>query len=352
MEKEMSELIDRYLKGQLTPDEMKSVEAKSKESETIRQFMDKHAELLVAFKEYSQHMALKKSLDLVHDEMGEAVKPIERKMFPWKKYWPHASIAASVALFSILGTIWATNYLNLEKEAEFMQLSKNVNQIAKTQKILEKDIAETKKKGKSFPGNYTGTCFLISKNGYLVTSYHVVKGADSVNIENEKFGTIKASVHYSDPANDVSVLKIDTTIMSIPFTIEKEEVNLAEGVYTLGFPREDVVFGEGSISALSGYKQNPNSYQVSVPVNPGNSGGPLLNSKGDLVGMISGLQTETLGAAFAIKSSVLFNIVTSDTLKSSIPLSRQNSIRNQTRVMQVKQWRDYVFMVRVFKNDK
>jgi len=350
MEMEMSELIDKYVKGQLSPEEMKALEEKARQSEIFRKIVDDHVELVDAMVEYGKRMELKNSLDKVHSDMEERVVPIQKKQSGWKKYWPHTAVAASVAILSVVGTIWVNNFMNSAQEAEFKALRRNVDQIKKSQKILEKDIAETKKKRKGFAGNYAGTCFMISRDGYLVTSYHIVKDADSVHIENEKFGTIRASILFNDPANDVSVLKIDTAIWSLPFTIEKEEANLAEEVFTLGFPREDVVFGEGAVSALSGYNQNPNSYQVSVPVNPGNSGGPLLNNKGNLVGMISGLQTETLGAAFAIKSTVLLEIVAGDSLKQVITLSRQNSIRNANRVAQVKQWKDYVFMVRVFKN--
>jgi hypothetical protein len=133
--------------------------------------------------------------------------------------------------------------------------------------------------------------------------------------------------------------------------VEAIDANLAEDVFTLGYPREDVVFGEGAVSALTGYNQNPNSYQVSVPVNPGNSGGPLLNSKGNLVGIISGLQTETLGAAFAIKSNIIIDIVSNDSLKNYVFLPKQNLLKGGSRVNQVKVLRDYVFMVRVFKNN-
>jgi serine protease Do len=346
---EMNDLIDLYVKGKLTPDQMKAVEEKANDSETFRNILNKHRALVDALVEYGQYLELKKSLDLAHDEMTEVPMTVIKKPFRWEKYWPHSAVAASVAIISIVGTLLITNSMKTAQEAKFKDLRGNVDQIKKSQKILEKDIAESKKKAKSH-GNYIGTCFMISKAGYLVTSYHVVKDADSIQIENEKFGTLKATVLYNDPSNDVSVLKVDTTVWSLPFTIENSEANLAEDVYTLGFPREDVVFGEGSISALSGYKQNSNSYQVSVPVNPGNSGGPLLNNKGDLVGMVSGLQTETLGAAFAIKSTVLMNVVAGDSLKSTIPLSKQNTLRNSSRVMQVKQWKEFVFMVRVFKN--
>src|SRR5690606_23670002 len=137
----------------------------------------------------------------------------------------------------------------------------------------------------------------------------------------------------------------------LSYMISSAEANLGEEVFTLGFPREDIVFGEGSISALSGYRQNPNAYQVSVPVNPGNSGGPLFNSKGDLVGIISGIQTETMGAAFAIKSSVLLSVIDSletDSLSAPLVLPKQNTLKGLSTVDKVKKWKDHVFIVRVY----
>jgi S1-C subfamily serine protease len=155
------------------------------------------------------------------------------------------------------------------------------------------DIAESKEKAAPapIPANYMGTGFLISPNGYLATSHHVIKDADSIYIENKRFGSFKVSVLVSDPAKDVSILKIEIELFkpltSLPYTILDSESSLGEEVFTLGFPREDIVFGEGSISASTGYKQDSAAYQISVPVNPGNSGGPLFNSKGDVVGIIS-----------------------------------------------------------------
>jgi serine protease Do len=347
MDKELNELIDRYVKGQLTAEEKNQFEARVKQSEAFRQIVEDHVELVDAMVEYGKRADLKAKLESAHDELTCKVKAIEKKQGGWK-YWPLTGVAASVAIISVIGTILLTNSFN-KKEQEFRELRRVVDRLDKSTKRIEKNIAETNRKKPS--GNYAGTCFLISKNGHLITSYHLVKGADSINIENEKFGTLKAAVLYNDPDNDVSVLKIDTTLWSLPYIVESAEAGLAEDVYTLGFPREDVVFGEGAISALSGFNQNPNSYQVSVPVNPGNSGGPLLNNKGNLVGMISGSQTETLGAAFAIKSNVLLEIVSSDTLKNSVTLSKQNTIRNAGRVAQVNQWKDFVFMVRVFKTN-
>jgi S1-C subfamily serine protease len=352
MDKDLNDLIDRYAKGQLSAEEKFALEEMARQSETIRQLVDDHIELVNVMVENGQRKELKKKLDGFHEEMIETpVKPIVvEKKSQWGRYWKYTAVAASVALFSVVGTTLVINYMNSLQEAKLRPLRRNIDQIKRSQRNLEKDLAETKKKDVS-QGNYAGTCFMISREGYLVTSYHVVKDADSIKIENEKFGVLNASIQFNDPANDISVIKIDTVLYSLPFMVEAIDANLAEDVFTLGYPREDVVFGEGAVSALTGYNQNPNSYQVSVPVNPGNSGGPLLNSKGNLVGIISGLQTETLGAAFAIKSNIIIDIVSNDSLKNYVFLPKQNLLKGGSRVNQVKVLRDYVFMVRVFKNN-
>jgi hypothetical protein len=92
-----------------------------------------------------------------------------------------------------------------------------------------------------------------------------------------------------------------------------------------------------------------------VPVNPGNSGGPLFNAKGELVGIISGLQTETSGAAFATKSTILLHAITDmpiETVNVPLALPRINTLKNLGKVQQVKKWREYVFMVRVYNAPK
>jgi S1-C subfamily serine protease len=218
------------------------------------------------------------------------------------------------------------------------------------------DIAESKEKSTPAPANYTGTGFLISPNGYVATSYHVIKNADSIYIENSRFGRFKVSVLSNNLQKDVSILKIESenfkSLASLPYLISDKEASLGEDVYTLGFPREDIVFGEGSISASTGYKQDSAAYQISVPVNPGNSGGPLFNSRGDVVGIISGLQTETTGTAFATKSSVLLKTIHEipDSISATLTLPRQNFLKDLSKVQKLGKWREYVFIVRVYSD--
>lgn len=360
-DKEVHQLLDDYAKGNLSVADTEAFEQRMKEDATFREHVTQHLALIASLKTHGARVDLKQTMDEIHSEINtKSVNPIiiSKAAHRIKRYWPLTAVAASVALISIMGTLFLTRSLETKQTANYKELRRNVDQIRQSQRIMMKDITEVKEKEKEkpFPGTYTGSGFLISHNGYVVTSYHVVKEADSIAIENEKFGRLKTHILFSDAASDISILKIETelaTMQPLPYTLNRGEANLAEEVYTLGYPREEVVFGEGSVSALSGYKQTPLAYQVSVPVNPGNSGGPLFNTKGDLVGIISGVQTETLGAAFAIKSTELLKVLDNaslDTLKIPLILPKQNTFKNLSRVQQVNRWKDFVFMVRVYKN--
>lgn len=358
-QQEWVDLLDRYVREALSAEENLRVEEMIRKDEDFRRLAEEHLKITDALKAYGKRQQMKSMLDEIHDAMPDefivslpSETPEQPADKPRRSYWPYTAVAASVAIISVLATLFITQFSDRKHAAEYKALRRNVEQIQQSQRKIIADINEKEKP--VFPGKYSGTGFLISPKGYIVTSYHVIRGADSVYIENEKWGRHKVSVLHNDPENDISILAIETEILSLPrslpYTVSSIEASLGEEVYTLGFPREDIVFGEGSVSALTGYRQNPGAYQVSVPVNPGNSGGPLLNAKGDLIGIISGLQTETSGAAFATKSSVLQEVISQvpvDSLHAPIVLPRQNYLRS-SRVEQVKKWKDFVFMVRVY----
>lgn len=85
-----------------------------------------------------------------------------------------------------------------------------------------------------------------------------------------------------------------------------------------------------------------------MDVNFGNSGGPVLDSRGNIVGVISSKQDRIDGAAYAIKSKYLFKAIQSDSLSSKLNLSSKSSIANLSRTQQIKKLQNYVFMVKVY----
>jgi S1-C subfamily serine protease len=113
-----------------------------------------------------------------------------------------------------------------------------------------------------------------------------------------------------------------------------------------------MVYGEGALSARSGFEGDTAFYQVSVPVNPGNSGGPLLDERGNLIGVVSGRQNDAQSAAFATKSSYLVRLVDSlAAAKPAVPyrLPHYGQLAYAPRPQQIKKLQEYVFVVKVFE---
>ncbi|HYK76560.1 MAG TPA: S1C family serine protease, partial [Daejeonella sp.] len=167
--------------------------------------------------------------------------------------------------------------------------------------------------------------------------------------------SFKAKQVYVDPAYDIAVLHITDSnfksFQSLPYTFKKSASDLGEDVYTIGFPRDERVFNKGYLSSLTGFAGDTLSYQVDISVNPGNSGGPLLDNKGNVIGIINGKQTQAEGAAFAIKSNYLLRSLASipqDSLEDRLVLNKKNSLAGLSRTDQIKKLKDYIFMVKVY----
>lgn len=346
------ELFEKYFNNALNEAEKLSFEEKIRIDGSFKQRAESHFAFLRSIQEYGSRKELKQTLDQIHSELEVPV--IEIKTSRWEKYWPTVAIAACVALICTIGTFFTLQYNDSRHQADYREMRKTVDQLNKSHNQILKDIKKNQKP-EIAPGKYSGSGFLISTNGYIVTSYHVVKSADSIFVENEKFGRLKVAMVYNNPLTDVALLLITDdqfkNLPYVPLAIRRQEGNLGEPVYTLGYPRNEIVYGDGTISATSGFEQNENSYQISIPVNPGNSGGPMLDQQGAVIGIINGVQTEARGAAFAIKSGVLLQEIESipqDSLFAPVKINKANQLANLSRVNQIKRWRDYVFIVKVY----
>ena len=168
----------------------------------------------------------------------------------------------------------------------------------------------------------SGTGFFVTSDGYLVTNYHVVEDAGNFSIKT-KSGTLPATLIKTDKTNDLAVLKVAGTFNALPLA-GRSEARLGQPVFTIGFPNPDVQGTEpkltrGEISSLAGMKDDPRHFQISVPVQPGNSGGPLVDLNGNVVGIVSmrlgDLRALRVTGAlpqnvnYAIKSSVLSTLL-------------------------------------------
>lgn len=136
----------------------------------------------------------------------------------------------------------------------------------------------------------SGSGAIVSSSGHILTAAHVVAEATSVTVITTQ-GTRAATVVRVDESNDLAVLKIsDGTYPPLPVASSRL-IRLGQAVATIGFPNIGIQgsgpkLTRGEISSLNGAGDDPRSWQISVPVQPGNSGGPLLDENGNLIGVV------------------------------------------------------------------
>ena len=169
----------------------------------------------------------------------------------------------------------------------------------------------------------SGSGFIISEKGYVITNYHVIEKADKCFVEikiNDESKTFEAEVVQKDSKTDLAILKIkgvtlDPVQFKIPYSHISSTVSVGAQVFTLGYPMaltsmgKEVKFSDGKISSKTGYQGDISSYQTTVPVQPGNSGGPLFDNDGKLVGIINAKIMEADNVSYAIKLSSLKNLL-------------------------------------------
>jgi len=159
----------------------------------------------------------------------------------------------------------------------------------------------------------TGSGFFVTSNGYFVTNWHVVDGARTIRVRGAS-GTFEATLVRRDAANDLALLKVDGEFPTLSLRTDRG-ARVAERVFTVGFPNPSLQgtaskYTAGEVSALSGPRDHPALLQISVPLQPGNSGGPLVDPEGLVVGVIVAQldQFEALATSGALPSNVGYAI--------------------------------------------
>lgn len=175
----------------------------------------------------------------------------------------------------------------------------------------------------------TGSGFIVSYNGYLITNYHVVKGANEIivkGINGDCEKAYNATLINFDEVNDIALLKIEGNF-NINFNVIKELKEVGEDIFVLGYPLISIMGTEikltsGIVNSQSGYLNNKSYYQISAPIQPGNSGCPLFDSNGNIVGLVTSGITYGENVGYALKSSIISDFL----LKNGISIPNNKNI--------------------------
>ena len=359
---ELDAIIEDYLLGKLNPQETEALEQLRRNDPAVDHKVVSHKFFLESMEMFAAQIRLKEQLNSIHAEinvegLASSLKPHPSRVVQlWRKQKSAIAVAASFLVLSLV-SVYSIQHNTKQKE-QLVLLSNQVNKAIKTQNSLIRKINNTTTTaGKPVIQNsFGGTGFAISTNGYILTNLHVINGADSLYVQNNKGESFKVKSIYTDPQNDIAILKINdknfSHLSSIPYTIKKNTSSIGEIVYTLGYPKDDAVLGEGYVSSKNGFVGDTTQYQVSILVNPGNSGGPLLDNQGNVIGVVSAKEDQVDGATFAIKSKYVqeaLRSIADDSLGRKIPFNKRKSLQGLSRTKQIEKMQDYVFMIKVYK---
>lgn len=362
------EVIERYLNGSMLEEEKTYFEHLRRNTPEIDQMVVEHKLFLHQMDIYAEHRNLKSVMHTIHSKLvergdideGAELTTKGRVVQIWHKYKRTITIAASIAGITAIVISGLISFLTPAANTDqIQQLSGDIAQ------LKAKQIEQGNKLNSltpRIPANAailgSGSGFLVDQKGYLITSAHVLKGTNAV-VVNNKGEEFLAKILKVDLQTDIALLKIADEDFkpanSLPYSIKKNNVDLGEELYTLGYPRDEIVYSMGYLSALSGYKGDTSSCQISLNANPGNSGGPIFNKNGEIVGVLSSKQTQVEGVVFAAKSKEILKMIDDlkkdDSSVSKIKLPVTSSLKGLDRVNQIKQVQDYVYLIKAY-NEK
>jgi serine protease Do len=362
---QMIEAVEKYIMGEMNPDERLYFEQLRKTNPEVDQLVVEHTLFLQQMNRFGEWKQFKSALHETHIDLSEKnqinsdkLKGKAKVVYLWSRYKRVASIAAIIAGVTTLSVVAITNLLLPKADneqvtqikREFRDLKKDNQSFIKKLNDVEKSIPKIQP-GTPITG---GTGFMIDAKGYLVTNAHVVINGKRIVVENNKGDQFVAEIIKLDAAKDIAILKINDKDFkplntSLPYSIKKSSTDVAERIFTLGFPRNDVVYSEGYLSAKTGFNGDTLSCQLGIAVNPGNSGGPVFNNRGEVVGILSTKEKQAEGVAFAIQSKYIHEAIDElkkDTAYRNLKTSPYSSIGNLERTQQFNRIKDYVYLIK------
>ena len=359
---------ERYLKGEMNADEKSLFDQLRQTNPEVDQLVVEHSFFLQELDRYSSIREVKHSLQEVHNQLlqdgaikDEILSTGAQVVNIWKRYKRTITIAASIAGITALSISAITLLLAPKNNSQqILELGRKYDKLNNAIKIQDNKINNIERITKLPSGSKVtggGSAFLVDGKGYLITNAHVIKNAkNGIVVYNNKGEEFKAILVKVDEAKDIAILKIQDkdfkSMGTLPYGIRKSSTDIAEPIFTLGYPRNDIVYGEGYLSAKTGFNGDTLSCQIAVAANPGNSGGPVFNKNGEIIGILSTKEINAEGVVFAIKSKYIIQAVNelkkNDSTLHDLKLPVNSSIKGMDKGKQVEKLLNYVFMVKVY----
>lgn len=362
-ENKFLEQAERYLNKEMTSEEITEFEQQCQANTELAGMLAEHESFIHKLTAYVEEKKFRNQLSNIHTSLAEQQQIHEPVAGPktisiWYKYKRVMGVAASIAgITTLLIAGMVSYYSNKENSQTVQELNKKFESTRRTVDELKQQVENESftKAPDNTPIKSGGTGFLIDGKGLIITNAHVVQGSNSVVVQNSEGRQFRTELFHVNPDIDIAFLKITDedfeTVQNLPYPIKKSGADLGEELFTLGYPREEIVYNEGYMSASTGFNGDTLSFQIGLTANPGNSGGPVFNKNGEVIGIINTRQLKAEGVVFALSSSNIYNII--DNLKEDstiqrIKLPAGNQLKSLERAQQVKKLKDFVYMVKSY----
>ena len=294
--------------------------------------------------------------------ISEILHPEFVKMFGKLQNWEIGEVRVKLTPTATNGLFKASygcgEKIYWDKYASFSNGMMKIYEDKETEEFIKLYPTNTPESTMESVSKWSGTGFAIGHN-CIVTNHHVIDGAKTIKIKGVKGNfdiQYQAEVIASDRNNDLTLLKITdsqfTGFTNIPYATKTTLSDVGEDIFVLGYPLtstmgEEIKLTTGVISSRSGFQGDIASYQISAPVQPGNSGGPLFDSKGNLIGVVSAKHTQAENAGYAVKASYLKILI--ENAVGDITLPSNNQISNLPLTEKIKKVDDYIFLIECSK---
>lgn len=362
------ELAEQYLAGSMPQDEFQKLKERLSIDTAFASEFYEATDLIRSMEDSGKQKRFRGMLRDIHHQQEAKQKQKKAKFIQLTpELWRTAAVAASVALVISSLTIWTLKPSIKQSQSQYNTISRAVTDLKKVQaqqeeqqKQLKLDLAKTKKTTPP-PSDvkYTGTGFALTNDGYFVTAYHVIYTkadgyGDSVYILNHDGQYYKASLVNFNAAADIAILKVEKRGFKfgkgeLPYTFANAKAGLGAQIFTIGYPKDDIVYSEGYISSKNGYDGNALQYTLELPAGHGQSGSPVIDEKGTVLGLLTAVGSPSEENTYAVSTKALIDLLHTLPDEKSIRLPKAGKLARMSREQQIEKMENYTFSVKVYQ---
>ncbi len=360
------EVAEAYIAGSLAEQDLNELKKRLASDVVFANEFNETVNLIKSMEGNGKQKRFRAMLRDVHAGQAKTAEPKKTSFINFTpQFWRTAAVAAGVALFTSTFTIWSLKPSIKKTDSQYNTISREVAHIKKIQaqqqaqqNQLIKDIKNSKPAPPPADVTWTGTGFALTNDGYFVTANHVIHhnngDFDSVYIQNHDGQYFKATLINYDPAADIAILKVEKKGFrfgkgELPYNFAAEKAGLGARIFTLGYPKDDLVYDEGYISSKNGFEGNDMQYTLELPVGHGQSGSPVISEHGSILGILTGVGSEKEANTYAVSSKALITKMLNQLPDNTLKLSKANKLGKMSREEQIRKMEAYTFSVKVYK---